>query len=283
MAAGALRVGAVSAAFELDHVGVGAFDLAQLATCYERLGFTLTPMARHRGKATANRCIMLQQGYLELIAPVDPSIPDVLLDQLARYVGLHIVALGIEDSQTTLERLNRAGLAIPAVTPLERPVDEADPGGLQARFERIPLPQAPEGTIQLIKHLTRDAIWQPRFTNHANNAIALEEVVMAVPEPAETAARVSRLAGLPVLPDPAGGFVMPMGRGRVRMLPPGAIGSVYPGVVAPAVPAIVGMTVSTSDRCAALRTLLAGVVHRPAADGVLVLPEAAGGAALLFT
>ncbi len=31
-----------------------------LAAAYARLGFTLTPMARHRGKATANRCIMLR-------------------------------------------------------------------------------------------------------------------------------------------------------------------------------------------------------------------------------
>ncbi len=273
----------MSAAFELDHVGVGAWDLAGLAATYQRLGFALTPMARHRGKATGNRCIMLQHGYLELIAPVDPAIPDVLQDQLARYAGLHIIALGIEDSAATLDRLNRAGLAIPGITPLERPVDEADPAGPQARFERIPLPQAPEGTIQLIKHLTREAIWQPRFTAHANAAVALDEVVLAVPHPAETAARVSRLAGLPVTPDPAGGFMLALERGRVRMLPPEAVGSVYPGVAAPAVPAIVGMTVATADQCASLRPLLAGVPHQAIGQGVLVQPDGAGGAALLFT
>ncbi len=273
----------MSAAFELDHVGVGARNLAELAATYQRLGFTLTPMARHRGKATANRCIMLQHGYLELIAPVDPAVPDRLHDQLDRYAGLHIIALGIEDSAATLARLNRAGFDIPAITPLERPVDEADPNGPQARFERIPLPDAPEGTIQLIKHLTREAIWQPWFTSHPNAAVALEEVVLAVPVPAETAARVSRLAGLPVMPDPVGGFVMPMQRGRVRMLPPEAIGAVYPGVTAPAAPAIMGMTVVTADRCAALRPLLAGLASRPVGEGVLVLPEHAGGAAVLFT
>lgn len=273
----------MSSAFELDHVGVGAWDLSALAATYRRLGFTLTPMARHRGKATANRCIMLQHGYLELIAPVDPAVPDVLQTQLGRYAGLHIVALGIEDSAATLARLNRAGLAIPAVTPLERPVDEADPAGPLARFERIPLPEAPEGTLQLIRHLTREAIWQPRFTAHANAATALEEVLLAVPDPAETASRMSRLAGLPVIPDPAGGFAMPMARGRVRILPPEAVGAVYAGVSAPAVPAIVGMTVATADRCASLRPILAGLSHRAAGDGVLVLPQDAGGAAVLFT
>ena len=153
----------MSVAFELDHVGVGARDLApRWPAAYERLGFTLTPTARHRGKATGNRCIMLDHGYIELIALLDPAIPDKLHAQLDRYAGLHIIALGIEDSDTTLDRLRRAGLDIAGITPLERPVDDADPDGLQARFERIPLPDAPEGTIQLIKHLTREAIWQPR-------------------------------------------------------------------------------------------------------------------------
>ena len=273
----------MSTAFELDHVGVGARDLAPLAAAYQRLGFTLTPTARHRGKATGNRCIMLQHGYLELIALIDPSIPDRLHAQLDRYTGLHIIALGIHDSDATLTRLRQAGLDIAGITPLERPVDDADPDDRQARFERIPLPDAPEGTIQLIKHLTRDAIWQPRFTTHPNNAVSLEEVVLAVPDPAQTAARFSRLAGVPVVPDPAGGFALPMPRGRIRMLPPEALAAVYPGTTAPALPCIAGMTVATSDRCAALQPLLTGVRHTEINGGVLVAPEDAGGAALLLT
>ena len=137
----------MSAAFELDHVGVGARELAPLAAAYQRLGFTLTPVARHRGKATGNHCIMLQHGYLELIALLDPAIPDRLQQQLERYAGLHIIALGIVDSAATLERLRQSGLDVPGVAPLERPVDDADPDGPQARFERIMLPDAPEGTI----------------------------------------------------------------------------------------------------------------------------------------
>ena len=270
-------------AFELDHVGVGARDLAPLAASYQRLGFTLTPTARHRGRATGNRCIMLQHGYLELIALIEPAIPDRLQGQLDRYAGLHIIALGIEDSLATLDRLRRAGLANDGVVPLERPVDDADPTGPQARFERIPLPQAPEGTIQLIKHLTRDAIWQQRFTTHANAALSLEEVVLVVPDPADTAARVSLLAGVPVVPDPVGGFALPLGRGRVRMVPPEALAAVYPGVVAPAIPCIAGMTIATADRCASLRPLLDGISHHAAGQGILVLPDSAGGAAVLFT
>ncbi len=273
----------MTTATELDHAGVGGPDLAALAATYQRLGFTLTPYARHVGKATCNRCIMLRHGYLELIAPADPAIPDRLHAQLQRHHGLHILALGMADSTATLERLRRAGLDIAGITPLARPFDQSDPASPIARFERIPLPDAPEGTLQLVKHLTREAIWQEAFMAHRNQAVSLQEVVLAVPDPAETAARLSRLAGLPVVPDPVAGFALPLARGRVRMLPPDALAEVYPGVVAPAVPCIAGMTVATADGCAALRGILAGLPHSAYGDGVLVAPEAAGGAALLFT
>ena len=194
----------MSAATELDHAGVGGPDLAALAASYERLGFTLTPYARHVGKATCNRCIMLRHGYLELIAPADPAIPDRLHEQLQRYHGLHMLALGIEDPAATLDRLRRAGLDIAGVTPLE-------------------------------------------------------------------------------VPDAVAGFALPLGRGQVRMLPAGALGKVYPGVTAPAVPCIAGMTVATADGCAALRGILTGLPHAACGAGVLGAPEAAGGAALLFT
>lgn len=270
-------------AFELDHVGVAARDLGPLAAAYERLGFTLTPIARHRGKATGNRCIMLQYGYLELIAILDPAAPDEGMGaRLDRYAGLQIIALGIEDTEAELDRLRRAGLAVPGIAHLERPVDDSDPHGPQARFERLKLPDAPEGVVQLIRHLTREAIWQPRFMAHRNNAVSLDEVVLTVADPAETAARFSRLAGLPVTPDAVAGFVLTLPRGRVRMLPPEALGAIYPGVAAPAVPGIAGLTLRTSDGGAALRPLLAGLPAEAAGNGVLVMPPAAGGAALLF-
>ena len=42
--------------------------------------------------------------------------------------------------------------------------------------------------------------------------------MLAVPEPAETAARFSVLAGRPVAPDPAGGYALAMPQGRVRVV-----------------------------------------------------------------
>ena len=227
----------------LDHAGLATHDLDALHAQYIALGFTLTPLARQSGRltadgpvvlwATANRCAMLQHGYIELLGILDPTLPTNGLDTfLARYPGLHILALGIQDEDAALTRLHKAGFDIPGVLHLHRPVDSNDPTGPQARFARIPLPDAPEGRIQLIRHLTPEAIWQPRFMTHPNNAIALEAVILAVPDPADTAARLSRLAGRPVVPDPAGGFALPLSPGLVRILPAHALPAILDGLKA---------------------------------------------------
>jgi hypothetical protein len=294
----------VSTALALDHVGVAARDLVPLAAAYERLGFTLTPVARQSGRrapdspvepyGTGNRCAFFLHGYIELIAILDPARFDNGLGAwLSRYAGPHIIALAMGDEAANLDRLRRGGVDIPGVAYLERPVE---PGGPVARFARLPLPDAPEGRLQLIRHLTPELVWQDRWMEHANGAVALEGVVLAAAEPAETAARLSRLAGLPVRPDPLGGFRMalpgaagaagprsPAMPTALRVLPPNAVPRVFPGVAPPALPSVVGMTVRTADGAASARRALAGLPIAEAPDGPMVPPELAGGAALVFT
>jgi hypothetical protein len=281
------------AATTLDHVGICTADGPALWAAYERLGFALTPVARQSGRrapgapveqfGTGNRCAMLRRGYLELLAVIDPSLFDNGLSRfLARYTGMHILALGMDDAEANLARLHRAGLSIPGISPLERPVD--DPNGPRARFERLPLPDAPEGRVQLIRHLTPELIWQERWLDHPNGAVALEEMVLASAEPAESAARLSRLAGQPVTPDPAGGFLLVLADGsRVRVLRPEALDSVLPGVKPPALPFLAGFVVRTADRNAAAAKILKDVPVQKLAEGALLVPPSyAGGTALVF-
>lgn len=280
----------------LDHVGIAGTSLERLAAAFTRMGFTLTPRARHAGRrtpegpvvpfGTGNRCVMLREGYLELIAVLDASaFTNGLEAALARYEGIHIVALGIEDEEQNLARMRRAGVEIPGVAYLERPVDERDPTGPKARFARLPFPNAPEGRIFLIRHLTPEVIRQERFLAHPNHATALDAVVLAVADPAETARRFSALAGLPVAPDPLGGFVLALPRGRVRLLDSAGALAVFPGLAVPTLPFIAGIVVATDDGNAAIGALLkaGGIPHRALASGLLVGQEDAGGAALLFS
>lgn len=285
----------MNTALVLDHVGIAGADLEALASAYQRLGFALTPIARHSGRktpdgpvvpfGTANRCAMLREGYLELIAIVDAeSFANSPEFSLSRYAGLHIIALGIDDEDANLARMRAAGVKIPAIAYLERPVDDANPAGPTARFARLFLPDAPEGRIFLIRHLTPQAIWQERFLSHPNHAVKLAEVVLVSAAPAESAARFSALSGRPVVPDPSGGFALALPRGQVRILPPEALPAVFPEVAIPALPFIAGVTIVTDDANSAIRRLLdeGKIAHRELPGGILVGAAEAGGAALLF-
>jgi hypothetical protein len=246
----------MSSATALDHVGVVGRDLAVLAAEFEQIGFCLTPLARHAGGRTGNRNVMLRRGYIELLSVVDGGSSATLDRFLARYAGIHILALAIDDAPAALARLRRARFDQAALSYTGRAVDDADPAAPRARFALVTPPDPPEGRVHLIRHLTPEAIWQERFLHHPNHATALEEVVLVVAEPAATAALLSRLAGRPVLPDAAGGYALDLPRGRMRMLPAGSLGAVFPGVAVPAVPWIAGITLGTDDANAALRRWL---------------------------
>ena len=294
----------MNTALALDHLGVAARDLAPMCAAYERLGFTLSPIAQQSGRrrpdlpvekyGSGNRCAFLKHGYIELIAILDPALFDNNLNAfLARYAGIHILALAMLDEEANLVRLRQAGIDIPGVAYLERPVEA---GGPIARFARLPFPDPPEGRVQLIRHLTPELVWQDRWMDHANRAEVLEAAILCAENPADTAARLSRLAGLPLEPDPAGGFLLrlpgaaraagpkaPALETRVRVLTPEALASVLPGVTPPASPCMAGMMVRTADGGASARRILAGIPTREAPEGIMVPPEYAAGAALIFT
>ncbi|MBE9604529.1 VOC family protein [Acetobacteraceae bacterium H6797] len=291
----------MSTATCLDHIGLCTAEPDKLWSTYERLGFTLTPPNRQSGKrrpdlpvepfGTGNRCAMLKAGYIELLVLIDPALPDNGLQRfLDRYVGMHILALGMEEEEANLARLRRAGIEIPGVAWLERPVD--GPGSALAKFARLPLPDAPEGRVQLIRHLTPELMWQTGWMTHANRAERLEEAILVSDAPAEAAARLSRLAGLPLTPDPLGGFRLtlpgpwatgPDGDGGcVRIIGPEALPALLPGVEAPALPFLAGFVLRTGDGNAAVRKILEGLPVVEVAGGLMVPPEAAGGAALVF-
>ena len=261
----------------LDHVGVVTRDLTALADQYQRLGFTLTPFARQTDGRIGNRCVMLQHSYLELLAVVDPNATSATLDRfLACYAGIHILAFVFDDEQAVLTRLRHAGIDAPTVNRVERPIDDTDAMGPRARFTVIPLPEQPEGRINLVHHLTPEALWQDRFLRHPNNAIALAEVTVVVKEPLDTAARFSRLVGCPVVPDAAGGFALDLPHGRVRMVTDPARSSVTP--------CISGVAVHTNDQNIAIGRLLVeqAIAHRRDNGALLVDADEAGGVAVRF-
>ena len=290
-------------ALALDHLGICVRDPAALWAAWERLGFALSPIAQQSGRrspdaevepfGTANRCAFLRHGYVELLGIVDGTLFANGVDRfMERYEGLHILALGIGEAEENLARLRRGGLAIPGIAWLQRPVE---PGGPTARFARLPFPDAPEGRVQLVQHLTPELVWDPRWMGHRNGAEALESAILVAANPAETTARLALLSGLPAEPDPLAGFRLrlpgaagaagpesPAMETRIRILPPEALPRLLPGVAVPALPFMAGMVIRTRDHGASASALLRELPLRASPEGAMVPPELAGGAAVVF-
>ena len=271
----------MSRAVSLDHVGVVGRDLDGLAEMFGRLGFCLTPLARHAGGRTGNRCVMLRQGYLELIATVDGGASATIDRFLARHGGAHIVALGVGDEDAALARLRRAGIDQAQMSHTDRAVDDAEPDGMRARFALITSPDLEAARINLIHHLTPETVWQERFLSHPNHAAALAEVIIVAATPAVTAAGLSRVAGRPLAPDPRGGYALDLPQGRLRIVPPDGAAALLPGTLASPEPRIAGIVVRTDDGNRSLldRLRQQGIAHLVADERVLV---DAGGCTLRF-
>ena len=275
----------------LDHVSHFVPDLAGAARALTALGFTVTPpSAQHTqdGPAgTANVCVMLAQGYLEFLAPdtgtADADTPNAqrLRTSMQRYPGVHLACFGTPDAEGEHRRLTVHGFSPQPLTKLEREVDQQH----HASFSvvRAAPEKMPEGRIQFVQHHTAQALWQPQYLGHPNQAVKLACVFVVADDPVVTAARWARFAAL--LPRPAGDFVhLPAGRGHVLIGRREHWGALLGD--APAAPALAGYALECQDPANLIsRCQLLGLALRKLRNNLYAvsLPAALGGTWLFGT
>lgn len=192
----------------LDHVAHFVPHVDNASSALEKLGFTLTPFSEQSQRAepggplvpagAGNRCVMLDQGYLEFLTPTgDTPVAAQLRTAIKRYTGPHLVAFGTSAPESDHARLAEGGFAPLEPVALQREIGTLTGTGT-ARFTvvRVPPGTMPEGRIQFCRHHTPELLWQPRWMEHANGAVALNGVVLCVADPQETARRFARYTGL---------------------------------------------------------------------------------------
>jgi len=199
----------------LDHLGHFVPDLDAAAAVWEKLGFRVTPTSVHQvsGKpaGTSNRCVMLEEGYLELLAPtLDTPNAQRVRDRMQLFVGVHLACLGTPDAAAEQRRLADHGFEPEPVVPLQRRIDTGESVGFRVVY--VPPGKMPEGRVQYCEHLTPEHVWREGFVN----PFRLRAVYVVADEPEEAAARWGRFGGL--LPRPEDGFVrLDTARGRVMI------------------------------------------------------------------
>jgi catechol 2,3-dioxygenase-like lactoylglutathione lyase family enzyme len=178
----------------LDHVVIAVHDLDAAVASYRSLGFTVQPGGRHPGRTSHNALIVFADGaYIELIAWVAPAPQERWWQVLqAHGEGYVDFALLPRDTAAALEAARGRGLHT-LTGPLEGGRVRPDGAQLQWRTARHETPDLPF----LCGDVTPRALRVPEgaVRQHANGALGVAELALAVDDLDATLARYRALLG----------------------------------------------------------------------------------------
>jgi len=178
----------------IDHLVIAVRDLGEARGRYEALGFTVVEGGRHP-VATHNALIALADGgYIELIAFYEPSPQHRWWQALQRGGGLVDFCAQTDDLRADVAALRRAGVEIDDPVPLSR----VRPDGFELQW-RLCIPSKGYRGIApfLIEDETPRAERVPRETAHANGAVGINGLILAVPDVSRPRAWYESILGRP--------------------------------------------------------------------------------------
>jgi hypothetical protein len=277
----------------LDHSGHFVPDMDAASTALEQMGFLMTPYTMHtmttapgeepRPSGTANRCIMLREGYLEILCAVgDAPLAQQLNAATARYTGLHLLAFSCADARTEHARLTEAGFVMQPLVNLTRSVDG---GTLRFSVVRLEPGQMAEGRTQFLQHDTPDLLWREELMNHPNGIVATTDAVMTANDPDESAHRFEKFLGRAPHKISDRGWRFDLDRASFTILNNDALTATLPDVDIPDSPFIAAFAMRSSDLDATSAYFeQAGVLAETIAPGVLrVAKDPALGSTMIVT
>ncbi len=279
----------------LDHVAVVVPDLARAAGAYRRLGFNLTRASSHKGAlepggpvelwGAGNHCAMFEQGYLEVLGVTDPARHHAHVDaRLARYHGLHLVAIGCDDAAAMERGLRARAIPAKAMVRVGRDVPYGE-GTRPGEFEIVGLAEDlfPEADLFYIAHPTRDLLWQPQLLAQPNGVTALTGAVICAADPDEVGHRLAWITARAASATSRGREVS-LDVGRIVVCTPAQLAASFPGATPPALPSVAAVEFAVRDRGATAAFLDSqGIACEVGPDGSLQVAAAdAEGAWIAF-
>jgi len=242
----------------LDHVGHFVRDPEAASAALARAGFAPTAVSvqvtpdpadgKPRPTGTGNVTAMFRRGYTEvLFKTADTSLGREFEASLNQFSGIHLAAFAVADAEAAHARLAAAGFAMRPVVYFERPVSTETGSGTAAfTVTRVERGAMAEGRIQILTHRTEDMVWQPRWLDHPNGADALLDLLIAVDDVDEAAARFARFTGRAA--DTSGeGRSIRLDRGRVELTTADGLAALLPDVAIPRLPFMAGYAVRVAS------------------------------------
>ena len=288
----------------LHHIGLVNTSLEFSGACYEKLGFTLTPVSIPRivlepggvpeTLGVANRHAIFAHNYLELLGIADPArwakidkekrSPYDLDAVLNRYEGLHIMHFGTNHIDVVKERLDYQGVMCSPVKIFQRNVQTED-GERMMKARTISFPSGfnPEGLLQVAQHDTPELVFQRRYMLHRNGAIALTEILIVTDTPAIYTAKYELYTGHAGRAVADGHYVIDLGLSSISIIDPERLYKIIPCYKIPALPFMAAFTIQVAS-LRYLCDILSGndVPFIKMAGKVIVYPEHACGCAVVF-
>ncbi|MFZ0528255.1 MAG: VOC family protein [Xanthobacteraceae bacterium] len=278
----------------LDHVGHFVRDGGAASRALARCGFAPTPISIQvspdaaggaQPTGTGNVTAMLDRGYLEILFKTsDTPLSRELEAALNRHAGLHLAAFAVADAEKAQRRLAADGFAVRDLVHMQRQVETVS-GAATAAFTiaRVEPEAMSEGRIQLLTHHTEQAVWQERWLKHPNSAIGLIDVVIAVADVEEAAARFVRFTGRKATRT-SGGALIRLDRGGVYLVTHDRVTERLPEVAITSLPFMAGYALCVQSLDAAEAAVdRANLEWRAIDDGIVAaFPSELGEGAWFF-
>lgn len=282
----------------IDHLVLAVSDLDAAERAYGRLGFTLTPRARHPF-GTANNLAIFDGNFLELLGVDAPEkIPPHTAERfsfaaynaevMGRREGISMLVLDSRDARADHRNFTAQGLRTYEPVDFSRGAVQPDGSEERVAFTIVFVtdPRLPEAPHFVCQQHNPEHFWKAAYQAHANTAQRIVGATLAAEVPAEIADHYRALTGQAAVVPRAGGLRVETARGVIDILPAAEIPGRFAGVelALPALlPAYVAMTIAVADLAAAAALLEANGVPHARTDGVLRLgPAEARGAVLEF-
>ncbi len=187
----------------LDHVVVNAmFETDAAASCFEALGFALTPRGYH-SLGSVNHLMMFDGHYLELVG-LPPGATTLRREILESRLGLDGLVFKTDDAQETYARLIDAGVRASEPQSFTRPVNvEGVEQIARFRTTRLAAEELSAGRVYFCEHLTPEWVFRAEWTKHPNGARRLKECVIVSDDPQLEVRRYALIAGESDLTSPS--------------------------------------------------------------------------------
>lgn len=272
----------------IDHLLVGVRDLAAAAASWQRLGFTTTPLGRHVGWTTANVCVMLETGYIELLGMLDPSgVRHDIAAFLERGEGGMGLALASDDAAATAAGWRNSGIAIRGPEALRRRMEDGTEA-VELRFLNVTpeLPDLAGFVLFACFHETPELLRRPEWLRHANGAVRLRSCTLLADPPEAVTQALARLLGEDTVANTDQVTAFHLGAQSIIVAPVEDVRLFHPALGQPqatAVPRLVAAEIEVADLDQTRHHLeREGVPFSMLAEILAVDPAAAGGLALEF-